>query len=87
MGVTGVAKTKTAVTENRLPKTKTVVTENRIQRQFRDIKSELKKVTWPSRQEAINLSTIVIAVAIAVGLFLGGIDYIFSLLVRFLVGG
>ncbi len=71
----------------RVAKTRTAVTENRLQRQYREIKSELKKVTWPSRQEATNLSTIVIAVAIAVGLFLGGIDYVFSFLVRFLVGG
>ncbi len=71
----------------RVAKTKTAVTENRLQRQFREIKSELKKVTWPSRQEATNLSTIVIAVAVAVGLFLGGIDYVFSLLVRVIIGG
>ncbi len=71
----------------RVAKTKATVTENRVQRSYRDIKSELKKVVWPSREEAINLSTIVIAVSIAVGMFLGGTDFIFSWLIQRIIGG
>jgi len=40
--------------------------------------AELKKVTWPSRQEAIRLSLIVIAVCVAVGIVLGLLDYGFT---------
>jgi preprotein translocase subunit SecE len=43
--------------------------------------SELKKVTWPSRQEAIRLTIIVIIVCIVIGAFLGGIDFGFSQLI------
>lgn len=52
---------------------------------FREVVSELKKVTWPSREEATNLTTIVIIVAVAVGLFLGLIDYGFSQVINFLL--
>jgi preprotein translocase subunit SecE len=40
--------------------------------------AELKKVSWPSRQEAIRLSLIVIAVCVVIGLFLGLIDLGFT---------
>ena len=43
-----------------------------------DIVSELKKVTWPSRDETIYLTTVVIVVAVLVGTLLGGIDIFFN---------
>ncbi|MDO8671627.1 MAG: preprotein translocase subunit SecE [Dehalococcoidia bacterium] len=51
----------------------------------REIVSELKKVTWPSREEATNLTTLVLVVSIAVGVFLGSVDYIFSQLINVLL--
>ncbi len=50
--------------------------------------AELKKVVWPSRREAIHLTTIVIIIAAFVGLILGAIDYGFTWLVNgvFLMG-
>ena len=36
---------------------------------------ELRKVVWPSRQETANLTVVVLVVAIAVGIFLGAIDF------------
>jgi len=42
---------------------------------------ELKKVVWPTRQEAIRLTIIVMAVCIVAGLVLGAIDYGFTELV------
>jgi len=44
--------------------------------------SELKKVTWPTRQDARNLTTLVIIVSIAVGLILAAIDLGFSRLMN-----
>ncbi|MFC1899610.1 preprotein translocase subunit SecE [Chloroflexota bacterium] len=53
-----------------------------------EIVSELKKVVWLSRQEAIYLATLVLVVSAAVGLFLGVLDYGFSALVnQLLLGG
>lgn len=36
---------------------------------------ELRKVVWPTRQETANLTVVVLVVAIAVGVFLGAIDF------------
>ena len=36
---------------------------------------ELRKVVWPSREETTNLTVVVLVVAIAVGIFLGVIDF------------
>ncbi len=50
-----------------------------------DIGSELKKVSWPSRDETIYLTTVVIIVALAVGALLGGIDIFFNWLIDHLL--
>ena len=46
-----------------------------------DIVSELKKVTWPTREETVYLTTVVIIVSISVGAVLGGIDLLFNWLI------
>jgi preprotein translocase SecE subunit len=43
-----------------------------------EIISELRKVTWPSREETWYLTMVVLVVAGAVGLFLGGVDMFFN---------
>ena len=50
-------------------------------RWFEDISSELKKVSWPSRDETVYLTTVVVIVAVAVGILLGGIDIFFNWLI------
>jgi preprotein translocase subunit SecE len=53
-----------------------------------DIIAELKKVVWLTRREAIYLTTLVLTVAIAMGIFLGAFDYGFTQLVdKFFLGG
>jgi len=51
-----------------------------------EIISELRKVVWPSRQEAIRLTIMVIVVSVAIGILLGLVDMVFTELVRFLLG-
>lgn len=51
---------------------------NRIQRYIQETVGELRKVTWPTRKEATNLTLIVLAVTLSMGLFLGLLDYLFS---------
>jgi preprotein translocase subunit SecE len=58
-----------------------------IRRFVRETRSELKKVVWPTRETAIHLTMIVTAVSIAVGLYLGFVDYAFKALFQFIVGG
>lgn len=63
----------------------TVREPNRIQRWFRETISELRRVSWPTPQEAINLTRIVIIVMVISALILGGLDAFFeATMVRFL---
>lgn len=45
---------------------------------FRETWAELKKVRWPTRQEAQNLTLIVLAVTVGMALLLGAMDLFFS---------
>lgn len=52
--------------------------ENRIIRYFKQTRAELKKVTWPTREEAIRLTGIVLAVTVVMAVFLGLLDYLLT---------
>jgi preprotein translocase subunit SecE len=58
---------------------------NGIQRWYRETMGELRKVSWPTRQEAQRLTGIVVIVMIAMSLLLGLLDYIFSSLVTLIL--
>ena len=47
-----------------------------------DIISELRKVLWPSRQDTVHLTIVVLIVSVAIGAALGGIDEGFAWLVQ-----
>ena len=53
---------------------------------FRDMKSELKKVQWPTRKQTINNTLIVIACVIVVGIFIALFDYVAGEAIRLLIG-
>jgi preprotein translocase subunit SecE len=44
---------------------------------FSEVASELRKVTWPTRDETVKLTAAVIIISLAVGLFIGGLDILF----------
>lgn len=52
---------------------------------LKEVKEELLKVAWPTRQQTVRYTVLVILVAMAVGVFLGGLDYILTFLTAFLV--
>ena len=53
----------------------------------REVISELRKVTWPSRDEAVRLTIMVLIVSSIIGVFLGAVDYVFNIIVtRALLG-
>ena len=52
----------------------------------KEARVELKKVNWPTKQQTINYTLIVIGLSIAVALFLGGLDFIFSEILKKLIG-
>ena len=43
-----------------------------------EARGELKKVSWPTRQMTIRYTGIVIVASLAVGMVIGGIDYLFT---------
>ena len=45
---------------------------------FSEVRSELKKVTWPSRKEVYSTTLVVIATSILFGFYLWGLDLVFS---------
>ncbi len=57
-----------------------------IKKYFKDLKSEIKKVVWPSKKQVINNTGIVLTVVIIVGLFLAGIDAGLGAAIRALLG-
>ena len=51
-----------------------------------EVIAELRKAHWPTRQEALRLSGLVLAIIVAVGLLLGVIDLGFTRLFLLLGG-
>ncbi len=43
---------------------------------------ELRKVTWPNKQEVINYTITVIFISIVVAVFLGSLDMFFSAIIK-----
>jgi preprotein translocase subunit SecE len=60
--------------------------QNGIQRYFSETVGELRKVSWPTRQEAVQLTIIVLVVMIFMGLFLGLVDLIAGHLLNLALG-
>lgn len=57
-----------------------------ITKYFRETRGELRKVTWPTRDEAWRLTLIVLAVSAVMAVFLGVIlDATFSNAIQFLI--
>jgi preprotein translocase subunit SecE len=54
----------------------------RAQEFVREVIAEFRKVTWPSRQELINSTVVVIAVTVVVALFLGSVDIVLAKIVE-----
>jgi preprotein translocase subunit SecE len=61
-----------------VPKTQTSNKPNPIAQYFRETMGELRKVTWPTREETIRLSIMVVIVLILSSIFLGTIDILLS---------
>ena len=49
---------------------------------LKEVRLEMKKVNWPTRQETIKYTLIVIGVSVAVAIYLGGLDVFFTSLLN-----
>jgi len=46
---------------------------------------ELKRVVWPTKQQLFQLTFVVIAISVVVGVYIGGIDFVLTKLTEELV--
>jgi preprotein translocase subunit SecE len=58
--------------------------ENVIVRTFREVRSEMKKVVWPTREETIRLTIVVIAISAVISVILFTADSLFATLLALL---
>ena len=47
-----------------------------------EARQEFRHVNWPTRNEAIRLTAIVISLSVGIALFLGFFDYVFTYLLK-----
>jgi preprotein translocase subunit SecE len=45
---------------------------------LKETRMEMKKVTWPTREEALNYTVAIVVISAAVAFFLGGLDFLFQ---------
>ncbi len=45
---------------------------------FQEVRAELRKVTWPSREELATYTIVVFAVSTALTFYIAGLDYVFT---------
>ena len=57
-----------------------------IQQFIKETIGELRKVSWPTRNEAWNLTIVVLIVLFAMTIFLGTLDLAYSRLFKFILG-
>jgi len=47
---------------------------NKFSKFFKDLKSEVKKIVWPTQKQVVNNTSVVLIAMLASGLFIWGID-------------
>lgn len=49
---------------------------------IKETRGELRKVNWPTRQQTVQYTLLVIVISLAVAFILGGFDYVFRLAIN-----
>ncbi len=52
---------------------------------LKESKQEIKKVSWPTRQETLKYTVVIIVTALLVAAFLGGIDALIHRILEFVI--
>lgn len=58
---------------------------NRLFTYLRESRAELAKVEWPNRRQAFRLTMVVIVFSAVLAAFIGGVDYVFSVVIEKLI--
>ncbi|MFO8029632.1 MAG: preprotein translocase subunit SecE [Cyclonatronaceae bacterium] len=59
---------------------------NKITEYFQSVKKEMSKVSWPTQQELIDSTVIVVVFSIIVSLFIFGVDRVYSTVLELIFG-
>ena len=62
-----------------------IIGVNKVAKWLREMRSELKKVTWPTRRQVMNNTWVVLVVTCVCALAIWGFDYVAQLIVRTLI--
>ncbi|MBZ4671232.1 MAG: preprotein translocase subunit SecE [Clostridiales bacterium] len=57
-----------------------------LKKYFRDLKAEFKKVVWPTKQQVVKNTSIVLITMILAGIFIWGLDSAFTQILRLVIG-
>ncbi len=52
---------------------------------LKEVRQEVKKVTWPTKQETMRYSLMVIIASLIVAAYLGGVDYLVTKVLDYFV--
>ena len=61
-------------------------TLGKVAKYFRELKSELKKVVWPTPKQLLKNTLIVVACVIVVGVFIWVFDFVAKVVINALIG-
>ncbi|HBN11387.1 MAG TPA: preprotein translocase subunit SecE [Ruminococcus sp.] len=64
---------KTSAKSNKNNK-KTSSGGNKVTKYFRDLRSEFKKVVWPTKKQVVNNTLVVLVTIVIFSIFVGGLD-------------
>lgn len=51
-----------------------------------EVKSEMARVVWPTRKQVVELTILVIFISIIVGIYVGGLDFVFTNVLNKILG-
>ena len=60
---------------------------NKITKFLKEVQGELRKVTWPTREEIIGSTIVTVVVSLVVAIFIGIVDRVFMLIIHAIFGG
>jgi preprotein translocase subunit SecE len=53
---------------------------------FKEVRAEMKHVSWPTRRQTVVYTLVVIAVSLVTAVYLGLLDYLFSYVIKQIIG-
>ena len=52
---------------------------------FKDVRAEMKHVSWPSRRLTVVYTVVVVAISLGTSIYLGLLDYVFSTFIKAII--